>query len=53
MRKDPFQVNGILESLRDDVQAGAITIYEAATELYEAGWSNFIDEEKARRLLHL
>lgn len=53
MCKDPFHVKGILESLRDDVQAGAITIYQAATELYEAGWTNFIDEDKARQLLHL
>ncbi len=53
MRKDPFPINGILESLRDDVQSGTLSIRQAAEELYKAGWSNFIDEKKARRLLHL
>ena len=53
MRKDPFPVKSILESLRDDLKSGALTLHQAAEELCKAGWSNFVDEDKARRLLNL
>ncbi len=53
MRKEPFKIKNILESLRDDILSGEITIKEAAIELYNSGWSNFIDEEKTKRLLNL
>ena len=53
MCKDPFPVKSFLESLRDDVKSGTLTLHQAAEELYEAGWSNFVDENKARRLLDL
>lgn len=53
MCKDPFPVKSILESLRDDVKSGALTLHQAAEELCKAGWSNFVDEDKARRLLNL
>lgn len=53
MRKDLFPVKSILESLRDDVKSGALTLHQAAEELCKAGWSNFVDEDKARRLLNL
>lgn len=43
----------ILDSLRDDVLSGKITLHEAAEELHESGWTNFIDEDAARRLLGL
>lgn len=46
-----FDIPSILTSLRQDVEAGRITIQAAATELCESGWMNCIDEEKARRLL--
>lgn len=46
-------VKNILGSLRDDVLSGKITLREAAEELYESGWTNFIDEDAARRLLGL
>ena len=48
-----IEIKNILESLRDSVLSGEITLYEAAEELNESGWTNFIDEEKARRLLKL
>ena len=48
-----IQIKNILESLRDSVLSGEITLYDAAEELHESGWMNFIDEEKARRLLKL
>ena len=53
MRKDPFPVKSILESLRDDVKSGALTLHQAAEELCKDGWSNLVDEDKARRLLNL
>lgn len=49
----PFEIPNILQSLRTDVESGIITIHEAAEELYRAGWSNFVDEEKTTRLLKL
>ncbi len=51
--REPFPIKNILDSLRDDVLSGSLTLSQAAEELYTAGWSNFIDEDKARRLLNL
>lgn len=48
-----YNIPSILESLRADVEIGKITIREAARELHEAGWTNYIDEEKTKSLLHL
>ena len=36
-------MRSILESLRDKVENGSITIREAALALHKAGWTNFID----------
>ena len=46
-------IKNILDSLRDDVLSGKITLHEAAEELHESGWTNFIDEDAACRLLKL
>lgn len=46
-------IKNILDSLRVDVLAGRLTLREAAVELCRAGWTNFIDEETALRLLRL
>ena len=46
-------IDNILDSLRDDVLSGKITLHEAAEELHEIGWTNFIDEDAACRLLRL
>ena len=46
-------IKNILDSLRVDVLAGRLTLREAAVELCRAGWTNFGDEETARRLLRL
>lgn len=43
----------ILQSLKEKVKSGNITLREAAIRLHEAGWTNFIDEETTRRLLKL
>lgn len=46
-------IKNILDSLHDDVLSGKITLHEAAEELHESSWTNFIDEDAARRLLKL
>lgn len=46
-------IKNILDSLRGDVLAGRLTLREAAVELCRAGWTSFVDEETARRLLRL
>ena len=51
--RKPLEVKGTLESLRDDVLSGKITLRKAAEELHESGWTNFIDEDAAWRLLGL
>lgn len=53
MKKNTFHIPGILDSLRADVESGKITLREAAMELHMAGWVNFVDEEKAKRLLRV
>ena len=50
MTRKPFEIPNILESYRNDVVTGAITIEQAATELYKAGWMCF-DATDAKRLL--
>ena len=37
MRKEPFPIKNILDSLREDVQNGTITLSQAAEELHRAG----------------
>lgn len=44
-------IPGILTSLRAEVDAGTMTIEQAAQELCRAGWTNFVDTEKAAALL--
>ena len=51
--RKPFNVPSILETVRADVSSGKITIREAAEELHEAGWTNYVDEEKTKRLLQI
>lgn len=53
MRKEPFEIPSILESLRSGVLSGNMTIHDAALELCQAGWSNDVDEDKTCRLLRL
>lgn len=46
-----FEIPSILSSLRSDIEEGRITIRQAAVELCESGWMNWVDEEKAQSLL--
>lgn len=50
MNKQPFEIPNILESYRNDVESGTITIEQAAIELYKAGWMCF-NASDANRLL--
>lgn len=43
----------ILQSLKEYVEGGKMTLREAAIRFYEEGWTNFIDEETTKRLLKL
>ena len=47
-----FDIPNILESYRNDVVSGAITIEQAALELYRAGWRCF-DVTDAKKLLRI
>lgn len=48
-----FNIPNILDSIKADIESGKITIHGAAEELHEAGWLNYVDEEKARSLLKI
>ena len=51
---EPVEVEilDILQSLRQDVDAGRLTIGQAAEELCDAGWMNFIDIVRTKKLLY-
>lgn len=51
--KKNYDVKTILESLKEDVENGKISIREAAVELHKAGWTNFIDIDATRELLEI
>ena len=46
-------MKNILQSLKEKVEGGNVTLREAAIKLHEFGWTNFIDEETTTRLLKL
>lgn len=46
-----FKPRILSEYLCDKYQEGKITIRDAAVALYNAGWTNFIDEEYAKKIL--
>lgn len=46
-------MKSILQSLKEKVSCGDITIKEAAIKLHNAEWTNFIDVERTRQLLGL
>lgn len=46
-----YNLHSILQSLAADLADEVITLEDAALELYEAGWTESVDEEKAERLL--
>ena len=46
-------MKNILQSLKEKVEGGNVTLREAAIKLHESGWTNFIDEETTERLLKM
>lgn len=51
--KNELNVKTIIESLKEEVENGKISLREAAVELHKAGWTNFIDIDATRVLLKL
>lgn len=37
-----YKIKNILESLKEEVENGKVSLREAAVELHKAGWTNFI-----------
>lgn len=52
MRQRPYQIPNILESLRQDVESGFISIEQAAEELCAANWMPVIDVNRTKSLLY-
>ena len=48
-----YKVKTILESLKEEVKNGNVSLREAAVELHKAGWTNFIDIDATKNLLKL
>ena len=46
-------MQNVLESLKESVKSGKITIREAAIKLHKAGWTSFVDVDKTKQLLEL
>ena len=38
-----YKIKNILESLKEEVENGKVSLREAAVELHKAGWTNFIE----------
>lgn len=51
--KNELNVKTIIESLKEEVENGKISLREAAAELHKAGWTNFIDIDATKNLLKL
>ena len=52
MARKPYEIPSILQSLRQDVDTGRLTIGQAAEELCDAGWTNFVDIVRTKTLLY-
>jgi len=50
--KEAFDIPCILDSFRAKIDAGTMTIEQAARELCRAGWTVCIDVEETRELLN-
>jgi hypothetical protein len=48
-----FKSRILSQYICDKYQEGKITIREAAVTLYNAGWTTFIDEDYAKKILGL
>ena len=48
----PYNIPNLAQSLRMKMDAGTITLHEAAREFCRHGWTNFVDEDKARHYMY-
>ena len=51
--KNELRMKNVLESLKESVKSGKITIREAAIKPHKAGWTSFVDVDKTKQLLEL
>lgn len=47
-----YNVKTLDESLYDKYSKGLLTIRKVAIEFYKHGWTNFIDEDYAKRVMN-
>lgn len=52
MKREPYDIPDIMQSLRQDVDAGRLTIEQAAEELCATNWTPYIDIDRTRHLLY-
>lgn len=52
MTRKPHEIPSILQSLRQDVDTGRLTIGQAAEELCDADWTNFVDIVRTKTLFY-
>ncbi|ENU4835420.1 hypothetical protein ACFH4J_003404 [Escherichia coli] len=50
-QKKAFDITGFHDSVKNEFEAGKITLEEAAREFYEANWTPFIDMEYTKKNL--
>ncbi|MDI3440226.1 hypothetical protein QLG07_12215 [Erwinia sp. V90_4] len=50
-KQKPFIIPGFLESVKNDFEAGLITLDDAATEFYKANWTAFKSIEYTKKML--
>ena len=47
-----FKIDTLDISVAKRYEAGEISLREAAQELYKAGWTNFVDESYAQKIIN-
>ena len=50
-QKKTFDITGFHDSVKNEFEAGKITLEEAAKEFYKANWTPFIDMEYTKKKL--
>ncbi len=51
MRKEPFKIKSITQSLREDYLLGTLTIEQIAIELYQANNTPYVCVDKAKKAI--
>ena len=50
-RKKPFDVASFHDSVKNDFEAGLITLEKAAIEFYKGNWTSYLDIEYTKKKL--